>query len=488
MLKAVKSKKILAVAIAFIANGAQADSLAVQIAGMQNSSWIQANRNTLSSVATPEQHGVVLYDGSSGTYNNTGSYSTNVNAIIDAWSSFAWDSKRGDLIVYGGGHANYAGNEVYTWHSTTQLWERSSLPTALNLTATNPANNAKTFVTVDNGATPQSAHTYDNNLYLPIADRFLTFGGYSFNYGTPYLKYDVNGNLVKTGPYLFDPNRADGNKLGGTTGTGTVTGTEGGNMWQNRDIYANAGASSSISFSAGKTDVIQRDGKDVVYVVGSTPNEYGQSLYEYTINDVADPSQDTWRVVGTPHSSTWFGQGAGAYSAELNIFVTTGINDLNLDGKHIALPFLFWDLNHAGTNNAQQSFTVTDTTNGLFSFSSLANMGLEYNPDDGDFYLWGGGQNVFRLSHTDGLGLSEGWVLALDGIISSNGAPGAAPGTGVLGKWKYATDLNAFVGLTAGGNVFFYKTANSAVPLPAAVWLFGTTLAGLGWLQRKRTA
>ncbi|MCP3907923.1 MAG: VPLPA-CTERM sorting domain-containing protein [Gammaproteobacteria bacterium] len=27
----------------------------------------------------------------------------------------------------------------------------------------------------------------------------------------------------------------------------------------------------------------------------------------------------------------------------------------------------------------------------------------------------------------------------------------------------------------------------SAVPVPAAVWLFGSALAGLGWLRRKQT-
>ncbi|MEP6878733.1 MAG: PEP-CTERM sorting domain-containing protein, partial [Nitrosospira sp.] len=36
-------------------------------------------------------------------------------AIVRAWSSFAWDSTRGDLLLWGGGHANYAGNEMYVW-------------------------------------------------------------------------------------------------------------------------------------------------------------------------------------------------------------------------------------------------------------------------------------------------------------------------------------------------------------------------------------
>jgi hypothetical protein len=28
----------------------------------------------------------------------------------------------------------------------------------------------------------------------------------------------------------------------------------------------------------------------------------------------------------------------------------------------------------------------------------------------------------------------------------------------------------------------------SAVPIPAAVWLFGSALAGLGWMRRRKTA
>jgi len=38
----------------------------------------------------------------------------------------------------------------------------------------------------------------------------------------------------------------------------------------------------------------------------------------------------------------------------------------------------------------------------------------------------------------------------------------------------------------AGDNVSFSRV--SAVPVPAAVWLFGSALAGLGWTRRKRNA
>ena len=33
-----------------------------------------------------------------------------------------------------------------------------------------------------------------------------------------------------------------------------------------------------------------------------------------------------------------------------------------------------------------------------------------------------------------------------------------------------------------------FRLEGSVVPIPAAAWLFGSALAGLGWMRRKRTA
>jgi len=76
---------------------------------------------------------------------------------------------------------------------------------------------------------------------------------------------------------------------------------------------------------------------------------------------------------------------------------------------------------------------------------------------------------------------------------------GTIAGSCVFGL-NFATNL-----MNAGGSIniladnaisiegFYGPTRNiisgsvSAVPVPAAVWLFGSALAGLGWLRRKRT-
>ena len=143
------------------------------------------------------------------------------------------------LWLYGGGHANYSGNDVYRWSGTTRRWERASLPSQVK------QDDLGNWIAVDGpDRAPASAHTYDNNIFLPIIDRFLTFGGAAYNNGGPYLRQATATTSRRTGPYIFDPSRADPNKVGGSTGSHVQRVSPfpkivGGNMWANRDIYIN---------------------------------------------------------------------------------------------------------------------------------------------------------------------------------------------------------------------------------------------------------
>jgi len=441
-----------------------ASSLSELITTMQPGTWSLANQNTFNSVWTPPADRV----------------GNNISGIIRAWSSFAWDSNRGDMILYGGGHANYPGNDVYIWHSSNLQWERASLPTQVEEVTVGAKSD---WLTVDNGATPTSAHTYDNNVFLPNLDRFLTFGGYSYGQGSAYLKVDTNGQFATTGPYLFDPNLADGNKVGGATGTGVNPNTVGGNMWQNRDDAFPGSFGSGIAIAA------QENGKDVVYSIREF-NSPGDSLYKYVINDINDTTKDTWTLVGTPVANTIRSQGAGALDTVNNIIVRTGVNNFNLYGTPVSFDFFYWDLNQAGVSQ-EKSFNVTDNTGGAFPFANISSMGLQYDPVGQRFLLWGDGNNVYTLTHLNGADLNSGWTLSLDNSPVTNGPGGLLAndlpdvGGGVLGKWDYAPDYGVFVGLKdpINGSVWIYKPTNfnqAAVPLPAALWLFS---AGIGLLR-----
>src|SRR5262249_44521284 len=123
-----------------------------------DASWVKLNLNQFVDVWTPAEDRPFF---------------GSPDRVISAWSSMAWDPNRGDLIFWGGGHANYGGNEVYRWRSSTLSWERASLPSALVQTSSYP-----TYETADGVMNaPIASHTYDNQEFLPIVDRFVTLGG-----------------------------------------------------------------------------------------------------------------------------------------------------------------------------------------------------------------------------------------------------------------------------------------------------------------------
>ena len=97
------------------------DALRSRIAAAPEGSWLKVNLNRYEDVWTPLQQrarvdGVPLGE---------------PRKIITAWSSMTWDPNRHHLIIWGGGHANYAGNDVYRFDAADLRWHRASLPSAV---------------------------------------------------------------------------------------------------------------------------------------------------------------------------------------------------------------------------------------------------------------------------------------------------------------------------------------------------------------------
>ena len=110
------------------------DALRSRIAAAPEGSWIKVNLNRYEDVWTPLQQrarvdGVPFGD---------------PRKIISAWGSMTWDPNRRQLIIWGGGHANYAGNDVYRFHAADLRWHRASLPSAVE-----PRFDDRRFFTVD---------------------------------------------------------------------------------------------------------------------------------------------------------------------------------------------------------------------------------------------------------------------------------------------------------------------------------------------------
>jgi hypothetical protein len=53
--------------------------------------------------------------------------------------------------------------------------------------------------------------------------------------------------------------------------------------------------------------------------------------------------------------------------------------------------------------------------------------------------------------------------------------------------WTECTYFDGDCSISEAGVGTVYMVASSVVPIPAAAWLFGSALVGLGWLRRKQT-
>src|SRR5215475_12356208 len=88
---------------------------------------------------------------------------------ILAWSGAVLDTLRNRFIIWGGGHHDYAGNEIYALNLTGTpnfqlIWPHSN-EAACNL------------YSCDGGLTPNSRHTYNGLAYMANVDRLFVYSG-----------------------------------------------------------------------------------------------------------------------------------------------------------------------------------------------------------------------------------------------------------------------------------------------------------------------
>jgi hypothetical protein len=99
-------------------------------------------------------------------------FSFDCQYVLSAWSGGIADTKRNRLIIWGGGHNDYYGNEIYSLNlnSNPVTLTRLNNPSPIN------SNTAQCPTTLSDG-NPNSRHTYDGLTYLSSVDKMLAFGG-----------------------------------------------------------------------------------------------------------------------------------------------------------------------------------------------------------------------------------------------------------------------------------------------------------------------
>ncbi|NJA04929.1 hypothetical protein HC024_04105 [Methylococcaceae bacterium WWC4] len=206
----------------------------------------------------------------------------------------------------------------------------------------------------------------------------------------------------------------------------------------------------------------------------------GQSGRAFGINNSGLAVGDSFTTGdGASHASLWntnnqnspsdLGTLGGTDSSALAINAGNQIVGWSSTTDDLAEHAVLWDgdtINDLGTlgglNSRAQALNVAGA---IVGWSELANGSRHAS-------LWNGGGILDLNSLLDPALISAGWVLTDAAGINDHG-------------WIVGTATNSLLGITDGHAFLLSPTA---VPVPGAVWLFGSALAGLLSATRRKSA
>jgi len=256
--------------------------------------------------------------------------------IMEAWNGGAYDTKRDRLVVWGGGHGNYWGNDMYAFDVNALTW--------VTVAQTTPHSAVFDYLGGDEypDNTPSSRHTYDGLEYIPPpVDRLFTSGGSTWKTG------DCNG-----GTWLFD--------------FGAATPVEG---WQN-----------IAQDKAGCAQVSAYDS-----LTGHVLYTSGTSIVSFNPDNLTDPWTTLYNGVDFSFYYT------AALDPERRKYVVVGGNDFGKTGQ--TLSFSLPDNFSEGTVTGGQLVTT-----GANEIEKSDGIGLEYDLVSDRFVGWNGSEQLYTLN------------------------------------------------------------------------------------------
>ncbi len=368
----------------------------------------------------------------------TASYSAveGVSAVMNDWSGGAFDSQRDRLLVWGGGHGGYAGNEIYVFDLNTLAWQRVSNP------SDPPAKD--TAYAPDGG--PCSRHTYNYLQYLPApVDRFCTFGGAGFyqsgQTGTQHVDaFNFGSGTWETQKFA---DTLANNLIGSITAVDSKTG----HVWQHGGL-----SSWLIEFDpAANTWTAHGD------------QWTGTYLDYYKTADI-DPKRRKLVAVGNGEVWSWDIAATGSITGvKLTTTGATGILGSNSPGfvydpsvdKFVAwkggadvytldMDTLVWtQMTPAATNTVTPTGPNSNGTFGRFRYSPSKNAFVAVNAVDQDVYL-------YKLSAGGGSPPPPAPPPPAPAPAPSPSSPASSPGSGGSSHHKCGCGSTGEIGWVAG--------------------------------------
>lgn len=376
-------------------------------------SWFEAPNSKMRPVCVPDSLGVRLIVG--------------CTAVIGAWSSGAFDSIRRRMMVWGGGHADYGGNELYGFDLRTGTWSRVTEP-SLVPAGTMPANFFNRDPLPD--GQPVSRHTYGGIQFLEHLGLLWAHGGSQATNGNGTNRtwmFDADGGWSQRAPGVGGYCLAT--SYDAPSGQMMVYSSEYLHIYNvNTDTwktvpgfgYASTGLWPRYGFSGDKTGVVDPR-RRLFWVMGGTgrrsPNEPPLGGHGNVM---------VWDVV--------------AQRAVTNEWITTGGGD-------------FSNASFISSTYAGQRFE----SGGGDVYNVMA-PGVDYDPTTDSFVAWPNWGPPYILDLA-----TKVWTKG-----SAVGAPPitrASNSGGTYGRWRYLAMYNVFVLVNSvDQNVFFYKHSAGCGP------------------------
>jgi hypothetical protein len=140
--------------------------------------WVEQTGSTLGSVC-PASTGS---GGGAGAVYSNYDFSHLCVGVENAWNTAVLDTKRNWLWTWGGGHLNYAGNELYIYNLNNSPWTvtRMNNPADWGPAGMAGASNCVSVFGWGECATdgsPLSRHLWYGMVYMPVSDKIVAIGG-----------------------------------------------------------------------------------------------------------------------------------------------------------------------------------------------------------------------------------------------------------------------------------------------------------------------
>jgi hypothetical protein len=306
--------------------------------------------------------------------------------VINDWSGGMADTKRNRLILWGGGHHGYYGNELYALDLNALAMRRLNDPSSVDGIDFDSCTPPEQY----GDGRPSSRHTYDGMVLLSELDKLYTFAGSGVpcGYGVQYT-------------WLLDLSAIESSKAGQAA------------PWQNMNPSSHpekAAYGLVADYDAVRKRVVLNDGYNL-WSYDPAANEYAllndsnktNAHIDYHMTGRIDPKRDLFIVVG----------GGGAADGGMQVF----------------------DVSEASDYVQQNWGEQVEGCEGLLAAESP---GFEYDASQDRFVGWAGGDDVYIFD-------PEAKRCT---VVAFKGGPKLTASGGTFGRFRYFSTLNLFAVVT----------------------------------------